>query len=397
MDGENGRFAETEPRLFGKQDVLDDHPALGRSVGAVVDRAERSLRAGTGVHRVEVVDERLHRLEGRPVRLAVGVVLGELLRLAEVVVGDVLERLALRLVILLAACKAGIHALFALDVLDDLLDVVDGERTVVDQLQSLRKVGRIQLFVSLDDARSETVIEVGDALPAVLVVLVGLDRDARQSRIALDVVGLAQEAVTGREAALEQLEQIDLAARRRQRVEVEVVDVDVALAVRLALFGREDVFGIVVLRALAAVFEHRAHRGVAVDVGVVALHVAVAGVGERQLVVDAHERGVHLARLGALGTVKYVLFGNVGIAVFHQDLFDHVLDVFDGRAVAGALELVFKTLFDQAREPCALLIVLASGGRHCLADSGLDLGDVVRHPSAVALDDGIEHTFLLVS
>ena len=38
-----------------------------------------------------------------------------------------------------------------------------------------------------------------------LVVLVGLDGDAGESRIAGDIVGLAQNAMTGGEAALEEL------------------------------------------------------------------------------------------------------------------------------------------------------------------------------------------------
>ena len=56
-------------------------------------------------------------------------------------------------------------------------------------------------MIGLGDARGQAVIEVRDALPAVLVVLVGLDGDAGQGRVAADIVGLAQEAVARAEAA----------------------------------------------------------------------------------------------------------------------------------------------------------------------------------------------------
>ena len=136
------------------------------------------------------------------------------------------------------------------------------------------------------------------------LVLIGLNGDAGQRRVALNVVRFAQEAVTGREAALEQFQQIDLAAGRGQGVEIEIMDVDVAGAVSLGLLRSQQVLLIVVLGAFAAVFEHDAHRGVAVDVRIVALHVRGVGGGVGQLVVNLHEPGFHLAGAGAPGAVK---------------------------------------------------------------------------------------------
>ena len=62
-----------------------------------------------------------------------------------------------------------------------------------------------------------------------LVVLVRLNGDARKRRVAGDVVRLAEVSVAGGKSAVEQLEQVYLAAGGGQRQEVEVVDVDIAV------------------------------------------------------------------------------------------------------------------------------------------------------------------------
>ena len=64
----------------------------------------------------------------------------------------------------------------------------------------------------------------GLSLIHILIVLVGLDGDTSECRIAGDVVRLAQHAMTGGETALEQATQIDLAARSSERVEMCIRD-----------------------------------------------------------------------------------------------------------------------------------------------------------------------------
>ena len=60
VDGENGGLAVSETGLCRPAAMLlDDHAAFGRGVRAVVDGAEGHLRAGAGVHGVQVVDQRL--------------------------------------------------------------------------------------------------------------------------------------------------------------------------------------------------------------------------------------------------------------------------------------------------------------------------------------------------
>ena len=62
-----------------------------------------------------------------------------------------------------------------------------------------------QAAVRLAHAHGQAVIEVAHRLTAMLIVLVRLNGDAGKRGVAGDVVGLAQHAVTGGEAALEEL------------------------------------------------------------------------------------------------------------------------------------------------------------------------------------------------
>ena len=62
LDGEDGRFAVSQTGFRSEQHVPYDHAAFRGSVHAVVHGGERRLRAGAGVHGVEVVNESFHRL-----------------------------------------------------------------------------------------------------------------------------------------------------------------------------------------------------------------------------------------------------------------------------------------------------------------------------------------------
>ena len=106
---------------------------------------------------------------------------------------------------------------------------------VGQQVDGLGHVLLEQAAVRLAHAHGQAVIEVAHRLTAMLIVLVRLDGDAGQRGVAGDVVGLAQHAVTGGEAALEELPQLNLAAGGGQGVEVHVVNVDIALAVCLGV------------------------------------------------------------------------------------------------------------------------------------------------------------------
>ena len=188
---------------------------------------------------------------------------------------------------------------------------------------------------------------------------------------------------------MEELQEVDLAAGGSQRVEIEVVDVDVAFAVGLGLLGGEQGLQVVVLGAFGTVLEHDAHRVVAVDVGVVALHVGVARVGEGQLVIDLHEVGVQLTHAGALGAVQDILARHKGVAGIHQHVLDGVLDILDaGRAV---LELSGQPLLHLLCDALRFVVVAAGAGVHRPEHRILDLGAIVRDRPSVALGNDRKH------
>ena len=78
---------------------------------------------------------------------------------------------------------------------------------------------------------------------------------------------------------------------------------DIARLMRLRMTRIEDEHIVKPLRALAAVLEHRAHRGVAVDVRVFALYVVVLGRFECEIFVYLHKLGIHLADSRTLSPV----------------------------------------------------------------------------------------------
>ena len=109
--------------------------------------------------------------------------------------------------------------------------------------------------------------------------------------------------MTGGEAALEELPQLDLAAGGGQGVEVHVVDVDIALAVGLGVARVDDAHLVELLGGFRAVLQHGAHGGVGVDVGVLALHVGIGGLGEGDVLQSLDEARVHVAHAAALGAI----------------------------------------------------------------------------------------------
>ena len=218
VDWENRGLAVAEAGLGREQQLLHDQTALGRGIRAVVERGERDLCACTGVHGVEIVHERLHRLIGALAGLLVGVLAGELHAFRDRLFIEALgKHLRHRLVIAVVACEARPLAGLLLDALGQLSCIHLIVVVLAEHLERLGKVAAEQLAEGLAHAGRHGVIEVRNRLAAVLVVLVGLDGDARQSCIGADVVRLAQEAVTGRKTVAEQLEQIDLAAGGGER------------------------------------------------------------------------------------------------------------------------------------------------------------------------------------
>ena len=153
-------------------------------------------------------------------------------------------------------CKDRLDALFFLYLVeirsDSAFRVRVGQSRFKEQCAD--DVAAVHLNVGLLYAVCHCVVEIRYRLTAVLVVLVGLYRDAGESRVAADTVGLAQKAVTGGEAAFEKLFEVYLTAGGGEGEEIEIVYVDIALDVCSGVFGVEHIHLVELLCSLRAVF-----------------------------------------------------------------------------------------------------------------------------------------------
>ena len=179
-----------------------------------------------------------------------------------------------------------------------------------------------------------------------------------------------------REAVLEELQEVDLAARLRQHVEILVVDVDVAVDVRRRDVLGQDMVIDEVFRAFRAVFEHRAHRRVGIDVRILALDVGILGALEGQLVVDVHEVAFGLADLRVFRAVEDVRLRRRSEVVLDEHLFHGVLDELDGGSLLflDAVDDALRELFELMLGKC-----LVDGFEVRLADGVGDLLGIERH------------------
>ena len=293
-----------------------------------------------------------------------------------------------RLVGRLTARQAGRHALF-IQICDNFLEFLLGD--VGFRRQQLAGRGqRLHILAAegLCHADGKAIVKVDDALSAVLVVLVGLQRNAGQRRIALNVVGLAQKAVAGGKAARKQLDDVDLGTGRGQRVKIKIVDVDISLTMRSCLLRLQNEFFVKLLGTLTAVLEHGAHGRVAVNIAVFPLDVGIDGVGKGQLLVNLHQARVHLAHAAALGTIQNVVLGHHVVAVFHEHPLDDVLNVLNGRRMVG--ENLPQPLLHLERKLGSSLC-RAAARLHGLGYGRVNLGNVIGHFPSVSFHDGLKH------
>ena len=177
LHGEDGGFAVAEARLGGQQQVSGGHAAFGGNVGAVVDGTEGHLRAGAGVHGVEVVDEGFHGLVGAAVGIAQGLLCGVGVGLGQHF-GLVRRSRGQAAAVVLNGAHAGAFAQPGLEGLHQLagrFGVQPGGNAHIGA-----QGAAVFLAKGFDNAASHGKVEVGHALAAVHFVLVGLDGDAGQ-------------------------------------------------------------------------------------------------------------------------------------------------------------------------------------------------------------------------
>ena len=389
MDWEDRGFPVSQPFPLCQQDAADDQPALRRGVGAVVEGAERGLRSGTGVHGVQAVDERLHRPVGFLLRFLLGVPMCKALCLLCLLLGAAQRRsqlLSLCPVVLLVALQTGRQPLL----FQPVKQLRQLARSVAQQLTRLFQIAPIAAAVGLSDARRHVEVKLWYALTAVLVVLIGLNRRIGKRRIGCDVLRLAQIAVSGVKAAVEQPGQVDLTAGGGQRKKIQIMNVDVAAVVGARVLRVQHEHLVERLRTLRAVAQHGAHRGVAIDICILPLDVILRRALKGQVLVHLHQGGVHLPHPGSLCAVEDILLGGAGVSVLDQHLLHHILNLLHRRRLVlggGFLQPLLHLLC----QPLSRLIILAAHRGRCPKDCPGNLLDVVGCMASVALDDSVDH------
>ena len=222
-----------------------------------------------------------------------------------------------------------------------------------------------------------------------LVVLVALNGDGGQGGVALNALGFPQVAVTGGKAAVEQFQNINLTAGGGQGIEVKVMDVDVAFPVSLGMFRAEQIHLVISLGTGSADLQHGAHGGVAVDVGVVPLHVADPGIGVGDFIDGFHQAGVGLSGPGTIGPVEDVGLGSGAEAMVHQLAFHGILNGFDVGSFGGKMGFQFPLHIIGYSGGIRCIAVL--GGFHGAQNGGGNLVLVKQDHSAISLDNAGNH------
>ena len=167
---------------------------------------------------------------------------------------------------------------------------------------------------------------------------------------------------------------------------------DRAFPVGLGVLRAEQIHLVIGLRAGGADLKHGAHGRVAVDVGVVPLHVAGPGVDPGDLVDGLHQGRIRLPGTGPVGPVEDIRLGRVGEAVVHQLLLHLVLN---GLNIGGRIfEFPLQLPLHVVGHPGSIGGVALPGGLHGLEDCGRDLILVIQDDTAVPLDDALDHFVL---
>ena len=343
------------------------------------------------MHRVQVVDERLHRLIGA----AFGLAVAALRRVVDDALGSRFvahrrQAFAQGVVKFLIRLEGRLRANLFFNLADDALGFLVGRVVIQQQLKCRAKRTAVFLDIGLGDAGRHVIVKAGNRLTTVLIVLVALNGDAGKCGIAADILRLAQHAVTRGEAALEQLGQVNLRAGRRQRQKVEIMNMNIALAMGARMLRIQNIHIIELLRAFRAVLEHRAHRGIAVDICVLALHVGFGRILERDILQNVHQAGLGLAGAAALRAIENIRLRGFGIPFGDERLLDLILYILN-RGNLRTLSGVDFTSHD-SRQTFGFLISLAAlhGVKRAL-NRRCNLPLIVDDPASVTFCNILRH------
>ena len=135
-------------------------------------------------------------------------------------------------------------------------------------------------------------VESGNRLSAVLLVLVGLENDSSQCRVALDTLRSTDAAVLCAESSFEEVVHVILdASCRLGRIIIQVMDMNVAQLVRFGKTFRQQIFVSIIFGHFRCESHHLPGRCVAAHVGVAQVDVVL---------VDSDNAVHHVLHLGFL-------------------------------------------------------------------------------------------------
>ena len=361
------------------------------------------------------MDESFHGLEGRLVGFFVSHLFGELLgvdyHFFAISLGKFASFGILELFVRHERRHHSHFRHFGMELLDDRLDFFFSLGS--QEHESLDHIGKVGLAISDTHAIGHGVVKIRNRLTTVLVVLVRLNSDSGQSGVATDILRFTQMTVTGIEAILEKLLEVDLAAGHGKGIEIQIVDMDIAFHVGTAVLGLEHHHRVEVLGRFGTVLEHGAHSGVAIDVRVFTLEVGFLGRTESDVAERMHKASIHFAHAGTFGTVQDVALRGIGVATFGKRLFYSILDFFDfGNGFALGFEPahnIGRHLESRARKHVIAtqqiqltlggldLFIKFTRGAESLDNSIGDFFNVERHLTAVTLPYRNNHLPILAS
>ena len=340
---ENRRLTIAKPSLGSLQQVAHHHPRLRGGIRAVVDGAERHLGTGTGIHGVQVVNQCLHGLEGSPVRSIQCRLHRKLVGTLRLIRGNPLKVVACLmmrqeihqpLTVLVHIGHGNLHRNTAANLPGQQAGILHLHHE--NRSHEGSQILKILLAEGLCHSRSHGIIKIRHRLAAVHLVLIGLNGNARQSRIRADIIWLPEEAMSSRKTALEQLQEVNLAAGLRQHVKILVVDVDIAVSMGCCNILRQNIVVNIILGTLGAIFQHGAHGSIRINIGILTLDVRIGSLLEGQLIIDVHQIPLSLAHLGVLRPVKNERLGSAGVIMLNQHLLHSILDKLHCRNLLAA-------------------------------------------------------------
>ena len=332
VNREDRGFSVAKAGFGCKQYVFNNKSAFRAGIGSVVDGAERNLGARSGMHGVKVMNKRFHSLESRAVDFFFRTFKGKCLcffrKFRTVFFGKKFQFCGF---VFFAVLKFGPFAAGFYCFIHNAFCNTVAAFFVCKKFQCAAHILAIDFFIAFRNAGCHSVIKVRNALAAVLVVLVGLNGNAGQSRIACDILRFAKMAVAGIETVFKKFKNIYLAAGGGKGKKIQIVNMDISVMVGSGVAGIKNIHFVKLLCGLAAVFKHGTHGGIAVDVRVFAFNVVFFCGLESKAFQSLHQAGVHFAHFVAVCAVKNIAFCGAGMAGFYQHFFNHVLNMFNGR------------------------------------------------------------------